>query len=157
MRVCFVVFVLVATFLASSTALPTSTGLSSANLVKNGAIEAVAPHASRNDKRFLRSNEEGDEVDNENRDLSGLIKAIKSMSSRTTRLEYLDAEKLKKINKYFEKGVSYEQLYKKKVDQYDVFRALKISEKAKDSKERLWWLGYNDYWVAMKAGRVKGG
>ncbi|KAE9287938.1 hypothetical protein PF008_g26274 [Phytophthora fragariae] len=75
------------------------------------------------------------------------------MSNRAARLEYLDAEKLKKINKYFEKGVSYEQLYKKRVDQYDVFRALKISEKAKDSKERLWWLGYYDYWVDMKADR----
>ncbi|KAE9070952.1 hypothetical protein PF010_g26074 [Phytophthora fragariae] len=157
MRACFVVLVLVATLLASSTALPTSTGLSSTNLSKNGAIEGVAPHAARNDQRFLRSNEEGDKVDNEDRDLSGLIKAIKSMSNRAARLEYLDAEKLKKINKYFEKGVTYEQLYKKRVDQYDVFRALKISEKALDSKERLWWLGYYDYWVAMKADRVKGG
>ncbi|KAG6623290.1 putative secreted RxLR effector protein [Phytophthora cinnamomi] len=180
MRVHFVVVAAVATFLASSTAADSNPS----NLAKNNAADT--PLSTRNGQRVLRSYEGKDEVD-EDRALDDIVKVLKQTRTGTRWRKYLDAKKIERINNnkakkladqakkleqaakkdeklfnrinaLYKKKVSYEDLYmKEKIDNFDVFRALKVSEKAKNSEEGLWWAGYFDYWVKMKELGVKGG
>nr|AEK81374.1 Avh457 [Phytophthora sojae] len=158
MRTYLVLLMAVGAFLSSSSALPTTTDSSPNKLQKNEAVGAVAPHANRNDQRFLRSYEEKVDADSEDRDLAGFIKAVKAMSSRSTWDEYVYAKKLAQIKKYYGKKMSYEKLYKeKRVDFSDAFHALKIPDEPKGSEIRKWYDGYYEFWVAMKEKNIKGG
>ncbi|GMF19885.1 unnamed protein product [Phytophthora lilii] len=111
------------------------------------------------DQRNLRSHstyhpntivDEGDRK-NEDRDILGVKKFLRALSkSKVQREQKADEKLMLKLQKLQEQGTSYEDLYKAKVDHFDMWRALKLHMGPEDPRLRKWWNGYSDYWVHMK-------